>query len=76
MDIERVDNILDSRNAVVLMYRILEKDRDKFIIMACLQLNYSQEEVGRMLGTSQENISKRLKRARQLLKLQQEEVIL
>lgn len=76
MNIERIDNIIDSRNAIVLMYRIIEKDTDKFIVMACLQLNYTQEEVGRMLGVTQENVSNRLKRARNLLKIQQEEVIL
>ena len=47
-----------------------------FILMATLQLNYTQEEVASMLGTTQENVSKRLKTARKILKSKQGEVIL
>lgn len=65
-----------THNYVVLAYRILENVEDKFVVMACLHLGYTQREVADMLGVSQVAVSKRLKSARRILRIRQDEVIL
>ena len=78
---ERIGEQIDARNSIIFLYRLLYEENRKdctnmFILMATLQLNYTQEEVASMLGTTQENVSKRLKTARKILKSKQGEVIL
>lgn len=73
---KHVDNQLQAHNHVIFAYRILENAEDKFILMACLQLGYTQDDVAKMLGVTQVTVSKRLKDVRHILKIKQSEVIL
>ena len=67
--IEAIQNQMYARNMMFLMYRLLD-DRDKFIIMSILQNNWTQEDVALCIGISQEAVCKRLKRARDMLKME------
>lgn len=73
---ERTEELIQSHNYVILVYRILDDPVDKFIVMACLQMGYTQDDVARMLDISQVAVSKKLKEARRILKLKQDQVIL
>lgn len=73
---ENIDKQLQTHNHVIFAYRVLEDVEDKFVLMACLQLGYTQEDVAKMLGVTQVSVSKRLKTARHILRIKQNEVIL
>jgi DNA-directed RNA polymerase specialized sigma subunit len=67
--IEHAEKEIDNRNHVLLVYALVENDRDRFILMATLHLGYPQQEVAMMLGgISQAHVSKRLKAIREMLK--------
>lgn len=74
--VEVVNEQLQNHNYIIFCYRIIDDPTDKFILMACLQLGYSQGDVARMLNISQAAVSHRLKDSRNCLKLHQSEVIL
>lgn len=48
------------REMILVTYRNINDVTDKFIMMAIHEGNYSQEDVGTMLGISQEAVSKRI----------------
>ena len=48
---------------VLIIYKKVENPIDKFIIIAMHESGYTQEEIGQMLGISQEAVSKRYKNA-------------
>lgn len=73
---ENIDKQLQTHNHVIFAYRVLENAEDKFILMACIQLGYTQEDVAKMLGVTQVTVSKRLKDVRHMLKIKESEVIL
>jgi hypothetical protein len=74
--IEQEENSKALKNQVVFLYSILDNDTDRFILMSCLHMGYNQEDVAMMVGDmTQANISKRLKRIRELLRIKQDKVI-
>jgi hypothetical protein len=40
---------INNKNSILLIYRLLEGNTERFILMACLQLGYTQQEVALML---------------------------
>lgn len=54
------DEKLIIRQLAISVYSSLPDVLDKFIVMACLQNEYNQEDVASMVGISQEAISKRI----------------
>lgn len=67
--VDAIENQMYAKNMMFLMYRLLD-DRDKFLIMSILQNNWTQEDAALCIGISQEAVCKRLKRARDLLKIE------
>lgn len=65
----------NNRNNIILMYRILDPI-DRFILMALVENEYTQEEVARMCGFSQEAVSKRFNKSKELLLLHEEELLM
>jgi len=68
---EQVNNI----NCVVFVYKLIEDPADKFILMAGIQLGYTQDMIARMLDIPQPTVSERLRQIRKLLKLKEPEII-
>lgn len=67
---------VNNKNSVILIYRLLDNNTDRLIVMACLQLGFTQQEVALMLGCEQPYISRKLKEAREYIKSLEVEVIL
>lgn len=51
------------RTVLVTLYEKLPDLKDKFILMATYESNYTQESIGDMLGISQVAVNKRLNKA-------------
>lgn len=56
------------RELVISLYRNIQDPLDKFLVMACIQNNFNQEDVSVMVGISQEAISKRINRASDIVR--------
>jgi DNA-directed RNA polymerase specialized sigma24 family protein len=56
------------RSVIINMYKFLDDPLDRFILMASVENNYRQEEIGQMCGISQVAINKRLKRTKLILR--------
>ncbi len=55
------------KDIVVTMYCRIKDPVNKFIIIAKYECGYKEEEIGKMLKISQEAISKRLKKTKEIL---------
>jgi len=56
------------RSVIINMYKFLDNPLDRFILMASVENEYRQEEIGEMCGISQVAINKRLKKTKSILK--------
>jgi len=53
---------------VIKIYESIGDDKDRFLVMACWQLGYNQEDMARVMKISQEAISKRLVKVKEEIK--------
>lgn len=56
------------RDMIVDMYHNIPDNRDRFIMMAHFELNYTEDEIGRILEVSQPYINKKIKEIQEELR--------
>jgi len=60
--------LMEAHMQLIFIYRLLEDPVDIVILMAHLQIGYTQEEVARMLGISQAAVAARLRRIKEIIR--------
>lgn len=68
MDDNRMYQLMEAHMQLIFIYRLLEDPVDIVILMAHLQIGYTQEEVARMLGISQAAVAARLRRIKEIIR--------